>query len=282
MIYKLIDSDKDDITTVDINGNRRKRTPGFQIAGRKKIFDPFAKRTVEISNVVKKKTIKTPQGVIIKEDPEPIRFTSERSAITLKFEDNDTYEFLERIYENQDNPFRPANAKVRPVFYRVDAKKKVMKENELRELRVDAMNWVYKEATLTDLKACAQALNKVYKSRNIHWDYKDDEASTGYEMLKRELSAIAEKSPEIVIKACTDLKLKMRLQIKDSRRFSIIMIDDSQRQWFHNDKDMTPICTVEATRNAEDALLEFFTKNKDGGKHYTKMVDTLEAFLTPR
>lgn len=279
-IYRLIEADKDDPAVEDIKGNPRKRTPGYTIAGRKKVFDPIAAKTVEIENKTTVVRTRTPLGDIEKSRPEPVRFTSQRPAIQVRHEDPELYAFLERINENADNPFR--TGKVAPIFYRVDPRKKVMKENELRELKLSALNWVYKEASYTDLKVCAEYVKKVRNGVSIRTDYTDAEASMGYELLKRELSALADTDPDLIIKGCSNVLLKIQIQVKDCKRFSIILFNDSDRTWFFNDVELTSICTVEPMKNPEEALINFIAKDKNGGKHYTKMCDLLDAFLTPR
>lgn len=280
-VYKLIEADKDDPAITDIKGKPRKRTPGYTLCGRKKIFDHVAGKSVEIENVSTNQTIKTPFGEITKTRPEPIRFTSQRPAITVKWDEPEKYAFMERVYENQDNPFR-TGSKVKPVFYRVDPRKRVMEDNEVREFKLDALNWVYKEASYTDLRACAMKVKQMRPDINIKHDYTDADASYGFEMLKRELGAVAEKDPLTIVKGSTKTEMVMRLQVKDCKRFCIVLFENESRTWFHNDEKLTKICTVEATKNPEEELLKFFATDKDGGKQYTKMVEMLKSFLTPR
>lgn len=280
-IYKLIDSEKDDPAMTDLEGKPRKRTPGYTICGKKKIYDAVAGKTVEIENASTKQVIRTPFGEITKTRPEPIRFTSQKPAITVRHDEPEKYAFMERIYENADNPFR-VGAKVKPVFYRVDPRKRVMKDNEIREFKLEAMNWVYKEADYTALKACAAKVKQMRQDLNIRVDYSDADASLGFEMLKRELGAVAETDPMTLVKGSSKTELVMKLQIKDCKRFYVIMFEENTRTWFHNDTATSKICVVEAMKNPEEELLKFFATDKDGGKHYTKMVETLKAFLTPR
>lgn len=280
VVYRLIDADKDDPSIVDLKGNSRKRTPGYMLSGRKKILDPITGKTVTIENVTTEKTIDTVLGPITKKRPEPIRFTSDKPAITVRHDKPETYAFMERMDENADNPFR--NTRVKPVFYRVDPRRKVLKDNEVREFRLEAMSWVYKEATYTELRGCAEKVCKWRSDVKIKYDYKETEASLGFEMLKRELGALAESDPQIIIKGSTKTEAIMKMQIKDCSRFQIIIFEEKNRVWFHNDKNLTKICDVEPLKNTEEALINFFAKDKDGGKHYTKMVDTLTIFLTPR
>lgn len=281
-VYRLIDADKDDLSIADIKGTPRKRSPGYLIAGRKKIFDPIKGETVTIENTTTEKTIDTVLGPITKKRPEPIRFTSQKPAITVRHDQPETYAFMERLDENQDNPYRNTRGKVKPLFYRVDPRKKVMKENEVREFRLEALNWVYKEASYTELKACAEKAMQIRGDVKIRVDYKEAEASHGFEMLKRELGALAETDPHTVIKGSTKTEAIMKMQIKDCTRFQIIIFDEKNRTWFHNNKDLTKICDVPPLQNIEESLIKFFAAEKDGGKHYAKMLDTLTIFLTPR
>lgn len=281
-IYRLIDADKDNAAISDLKGRPRKRTPGYTIVGKKRIYDPIKKETVTIENITTEKIIDTVMGPIIKKRPEPVRFTSHQPAITVRHDQPELYAFMERIDENLDNPFRNPKGKVKPIFYRVDPRKKIRSENETREFRLEAMAWVYKEATYTELKACAVKANQIRQDVSIRVDYPESEASHGFEMLKRELGALAEKDPHTVIKGSTKTEAIMKMQIKDCVRFSIIIFDEKNRTWFHNSKDLVKICEVEPLKNTEEALIKFFATDKDGGKHYAKMVDTLTIFLTPR
>lgn len=280
VVYRLIEADKDDLAITDIHGKPRKRTPGYMISGKKKIYDPVAGKTVVIENVAIERTMDTHLGPVTKRRPEPIMFTSDKPAITVRHDKPETYAFMERLDENLDNPFR--NPKVRPVFYKVDPRKKALKENEVREFRLEAMQWVYKEASYTDLRACAEKVGKWRPDVQIKYDYKDNEASLGMEMLKRELGALAEEDPQTVIKGSTKQEAIIKMQIKDCVRFFLIIFDEKERIWYHNEKNLSKICAVEPLKNIEEGLINFFVSDKDGSKHYAKMVESLKIFLTPR
>src|SRR5688572_17539755 len=154
VVFRLIESDKDDLAIADKSGKPRKRKPGYQLCGQKEIYDKVAGRTVTTSNKALERTIDTIHGPVKRVRPEPIRFTSEQPAIAVKYDEPEKYAYMMRMDENADNPFR--DDKAPKIFYIVDAKKRVMKENEVREFKLEALNWVYKTATYTELKACAE------------------------------------------------------------------------------------------------------------------------------
>lgn len=281
VVFRLLEADKDDLAITDKSGKPRKRTPGYQLCGKKRIYDVIAGKTVTIENESTEREIQTPMGPIKRFKPSPICFTSDKPAIAVRHDQPERYAFMMRMDENVDNPFRNPNAQ--KVFYVVDAKKRVMKDNELREFKLEALNWVYKTASYTELKACAEKAMKLRSDVKIKTDYKDSEASLGFEMLKRELGALSESDPVTVVKGSTNMESIMRLQIKDSERFGLTLWVEKDRTWYHNEKDLVKICTVEPLKNKEEALIKCFADEKQNGHvHYAKMLKSLEIFLTPR
>jgi hypothetical protein len=285
-VYRLIDADKDDPTMKDDKGKPRKRTPGYLHCGEKNIYDPIQQKTVTILNKVKKRKVKTALGEITTETPEAVVFRSHSPAVRVTHEEPELYAFLERSPENQSNPHAGPGKKK---FYRVDTQKKITKELAIDLFMLDAMNWV-KDAKLDDLKICAQKVMSIRGDVKIKLDWKDSESSIAIDTLKRDLMAIAKTDPIVIMKGSNDDKAKMRLQIQDAERYNVIMFADGdkiksekkQRQWFYNDEALTTICTVDVGRNKYDGLVEFFEKDKDGSKHYEKVIETLKKILSPR
>jgi hypothetical protein len=282
-VYKLIESDKDDLTISDEKGKPRKRRPGYTICGKKEIYDPIQARSVTIMNKVKTKKTKSVLGDIITTTPDPLRFLSDKPAIHVTHDSPETYAFIERLDENRDNPYR--NKSVAPIFC-VDHRKKISKELEKDMFMLEAMNWVATEATYDQLKVCAEGAMKLRPDVKVKTDWKDKDASVGYEMLKRELLALAKDDPTTIIKTSAKSASIVKLQIQDAESFRVIMYADGKEiksveklnQWFHNDENLTTICTVPVGKNKYDALLDFF-KTPEGAKHCEKMNVTLSKIL---
>jgi hypothetical protein len=286
-VYKLIDADKDDPSIVDEKGKPRKRTPGYTHCGEKKIYDPIQQKTITIMNKTKKRKTKSSFGEIITETPEPVIFRSHSPSKQVRHDEPETYAFMERSPENASNPFAPPGKKK---FYRVDNQKKISKDLELDMFLIEALNWV-KDAKLDELKVCAVKVNEIRAGSKIKVEWKDDESSIAIDTLKRELIAVAKTDPILIMKGSNNTKAKMKLQVQDAERYSLIMFADGEkikavdgkfRQWFFNDDNLSTICTVDVGRNKYDALLEFFEKDKDGGKVYEKMIHTLQKIFERR
>ncbi len=282
VLYKLIASDEDDLNRVDEKGRPLKHTQGYRMSGVKRIFDPFAGRTVTIENGPGREvSVETPLGKFKTKRPEPVIFNSDKPVVRVPWDKPELYAFMERADENRDNPLR--NPRVKARFYRVDSRKKIMNDLEKNDFLLDAMNWVSKEASFKELIIAAEKVNKLRPDKFIRTEYSNEEASTAYELLKRELFALAQQDPQTIIKASTKVGVQIKMQIKDAMAFQLIMFTDGkngdQRQWFHNDESLTTICPVELNRDKFEALIEFFASSKEGDKHYKKMVANLERVL---
>ena len=291
VIYRLIQSTKDDPTRTDLKGKPLKCTQGYTMCGTKVIFDPIAGRKVTIeSGQAKEVKIKTPLGEFVTHKPKSIQFRSENPTVHVTYDQPELYAFMERVDENADNPFR--NKKIKPRFERVDNRKKVLKEIEKSEFKLDAMNWVMKEAAYKDLISCAEKAKAMRPDVIIKTDYKNSEASSAYEILKRELFALAESDPLTIIKCSTRIDSQVKLQIRDAAAFKLVLFADGNkikpvkdkiqlREWFHNDENLTSICVVPPGEDKFECLLNFFAKDKDGDKHYKKMIAVLDRVLNP-
>lgn len=287
VIFRLIESEKDDPSITDLHNKPRKRRPGYTLSGKKDILDPIAGRTVTIVNKSTKRTIKTALGEITSVKPEPIRFMSDKPAITIGHDEPEKYAYMMLMDENADNPLR--NPKVAPVFEIVDNRKKVRKELEKEQFLLEALNWVMKEAKYNELISCAETVMRLRPDIKIKTDWKESESSHGFEMLKRELFAIAKDDPQTIIKGSTNIDSQVKMQIKDAEHFKQILYVDgklikaggAERSWIHNDMDLTKITTLDVGQDKYSGLLEFF-KTKEGAPHYAKMAQALEQILSPR
>lgn len=289
-VFKLIDADKNDLSRTDLSGRPLKRQKGWRYPGKSEVYDPFAGRTVTISNKKRATKTKTALGDIVTEMEEPVKFLCTKQAITVKHDEPELYSYLMRLDQNADNPHR--NKRVKPVFYLVDPKKKVSKDIEKQQFMLAAMKWVMEEATYTDLKACAEKAMELRSSLQFKTDWKSSESSTGYEILKRELFALAQEDPHTVIKGSTKVDAQVKMQVIDAEQMQVIMFVDGkkiksagelqERTWFHNDKDLSTITTLDVGADKYDGLLEFFRNDKKGQVNYEKMVKQLEKVFAPR
>lgn len=289
-VYKLLAAEQDDFLITDLNNKARKRRPGFSFAGKQDIYDPIRGETVTILNKSKgKRKVQTTFGEISTTgSPESVKFTSDTPVIVVKHDQPETYAFMERMNENKSNKY--ARKGVVPVFERVDHRKRAAEQLEKSEFKLDAMNWVMKEAKYPELVACAEKVQTYRPDVRIKTDYKNSEASTGFELLKRELFALAEDDPHTIIKSSNKVDSIMKMQIRDAERFQVILfseakknkVSENDRVWFHNEEQLKRICTVELGKNPHEALFEHFEKTKDGHADYTKMVTRLSRILTPQ
>lgn len=289
--YKLIESDEDDPNRTDMEGKfHLKKTPGYTMVGKKDIYDPINGRTVTILNKSITKRFKTPMGEMTSSRPESIKFMSDSPIVEVQWDEPEKYAFLERANENRDNPFRRVRG-IKPKYYRIDSKKRLANDIEKADFEAAAIHWVWYEANYVDLKACADYANKVNPELKIKTDYTNSQAEEGLGTLKRILFDLAKKDPQTVIKGSTKIESKMKMQLQEAERLQIILFSDAKKvkadsklanSWIHNDTDLTTICTVDPGKNKHEALLEFISKDPKGKDHYTKIVETLTKFVSPR
>lgn len=290
-VYKLISAEQNDLSRTTLDGKPIKKTASYSMTGIKKIFDPYAKRHITItSGRVQQRKTKTPFGEIVSSRPQPVIFSVQKPAIVVGHDEPELYSFLERADENASNPFR--NRRVKARFYRVNSRKKIQDQLELADKKTAAQHWVLREAQYKDLLRCAEQVKVLRPDVNIRTDYENAEASSAYELLKRELWALADRDPETVIKASTKHDAQIKLAIQDAERFQIIMFADGRnvkaagnvqhRQWFYNDEGLTGIHVLEPGKDKYEGLMEFFLSDKEGQKHFKKITELLKAVLTPR
>lgn len=274
--YKLCDSDLLDYSRVDERtGKPHTSQPRRSMVGSVTILDPFTKKRIKIMNVTEIKHEELPGGVGLREIPVVARVLFPHTGtLTLGPEHQGTYEFLERHPHNRDNPFRDRNAK--PKFYRVDAKKKAIREMEDNFILTDAIVHV-RGADLAELKAIYSKLDPTAQ-REIN--------PSSFETLKGDLFNYAKAHPVDVMRASNNKAAKMRIQIMDAEFYQIITFfedreqDEMPRRWVFTEGDQE-ITTLDITQNKIEGLAEFFLSSPEGKKAYQNMTAGLKKILTP-
>lgn len=277
-VYKLIEADKKDPTHVDDrSGAPQNQKPGYQLVGRKRIYDRFAKRTVIIWNRITEKKTSSSLGEITTKRAAPVRFLSDK-LVYVQPSEPETYAFLERCDENKDNPFR--NSKVKAKYYRVDHKKKMKNEMENNYFQFEAQEWVMRKASFKDLCAAGVKINEYLNENKIRTEFNNEDAAFGNDLIKRELYALAAKDPELVIRASTDKASKLKLQIHDAEKFMVVFFDDRTKSWYLNENPVPPVIyTVQVGENKYDSLMKHFETEK-GKADYKKMSENLKTLLS--
>jgi hypothetical protein len=293
--YKLIESDKIDPTRTEVVDRVEtlkflKKTPGYTMVGKKEIFDPILGKTVTIMNKSVRGEIKGPGGAVIRTSkPESVKFLSDKPVVTVRWTEPEKYAFMERADENIDNPLRDPNAPAK--YYRIDPRKKIEKEEEKGAFEYRAIKWVMEAAKYDQLVLCAVHMNKVDPKLKLKTDYKNNEMSDGFSILKKQLFDLAKIDPKNILKGSEDKGAMFEMQMRDAEKLGLIMFVDGkdirmsgkEQTWFHNDETLSSICLVPPGKNKYEALFEFFTgKDEKGAAHYQKMVEALKKVLTPR
>ena len=265
VVYKLIESDHDDRSRIDIaSGKHMKNVPTYSLAPKKNVYDPIAKKSVIISNVVSEAEDIVPGTNIVKKVPRVGRVVFTRGGtVTLTSAEQATYEFMERCDENIDNPFR--NTKKPAVFYRVNPEKKILAKEEEQQLIAAAINWI-STADQSQLKAVLQKMpdekrkattldSPISQIKSTVWEY-----------------AVYD-NPRAVLLASTDSKSIVKIQVMEAAARQIIMFTDGDgsnpRQWFFNETGTPTIIEVPIAKNKYDVLVDYLT-SKDGAKTYKK------------
>jgi hypothetical protein len=269
-VYKLIKADQDDPSRTDTStGKKSKCSPTYYLAGKRTIIDKQNKNTsVVIGNVTEIEQRKMPDGKTI---AIPVVSDCEfsKGILTVTSDEQATYQFLERINENKDNPFRKSTHKA--LFYRVNNRKAALKDLESHSLITDALLWI-RGADVKELQSiCANI-----EGYSINLDLP-------YEVIKKQLSDIALKDPASIVRASDHKMAKIKLQALDSIRYQLIMFDEgdasSPRKWFWADGSQDDICVVEIGEDKLDALVTYFTTD-EGRKRYKKLVEQLKRILS--
>lgn len=276
-IYKLCDADLVDHSRVDERGRPQKCQPRRSMVGSIMIQDPINRKRVKILNVVGIKHEETSDGTQ-REVPVVQRVVFPHTGVlSLTEEHNGTYQFMERHPHNRDNPFRDKNAKAK--FYRVDAKKSAIRENENNYILSDALQHI-KNADLTELKAIYEKLDET-SQRKVNM-------SGPFEQIKRDMFELTKEHPVVVMRASNNKDAKRRIQIMDAEYFNIITFledeedDKEPRRWVFTSGSQE-ICTVDLTKNKIDGLAEFFVSSGEDGKAaYRKMTEGLKKILAPK
>lgn len=290
--YKLCDADLVDPSRVDDKtGKPRNNQPRRSMKGEAIIMDVFTRKKIRLRNVVS--SIQVERGGIMVEEPKVDRILfGHNSVITIGPDDPGTYEFMERHPFNRDNQFRDKNKK--PVFYRLNAKKKAIQDMEHNYILADALNHIV-NADKTELLAIWKKLDPTSQ--------KLINPESAYELIKRDTFELAKNKPAIVMKASSNKEAKAKLQIMDGEYYNIIMFMENEedmkapRRWIFVDGE-DDICEIEITDNKIDGLMKFMfsmgiedekmdkeereKRRKIGMNSYQKMTDRLKKIFNPK
>lgn len=271
VVYKLCATDEIDYSRMEIdpNGNDtgrfRKKSPGWITSDRYTVYDPKLGRRVIIGNVVSLKQEIMPDRST-KDIPVLGRVKFEMGkAVTLTSKDQNTYEFLERLDQNRDNPFRDKNKPAK--FYRVDERRVAEDKNHKNLVLADALMWIG-SADQTEIKTINAGLPPGMKLN----------MNDPYEVIKSQLFDLTKDNPIMVMKASNNTKVKIKIQVMDASKFEVIFFEDEKREWIFNRGERAKIMSVDIGKNKVDALVEFF-QSSEGVKFYRGMVSEMKTFL---
>lgn len=272
--YRLYKADQIDVTRTEASsGKKLNHQQVYSFVGKKKIFDPFTKRKVEIMNIESFKTQQLPDGQL-KSIPVVGRLLFPRTGeLILTSRDQEQYAFMERMNENGSNEFRD-DTLGKPTFYRVDIKKQTMMELEKDYIMVDALVHV-RDAGETEVQTIYKGLDAETK-KTLNAD--------NYEQLKKGLLKLSQENPILVLKASTNKVAKVKVQCMEASKWKIISFAEGgngeERRWvFIGGDKPTEICTLEPGVHKIDGLVKFFIENKEGKNWYEQIISKLKDVL---
>lgn len=277
--YKLCDADMVDISRVDDKtGKPGNCQPRRSMLRQIEITDPYNNfQQITIQNVISRKPVELPGGEqIMKPITARVNFPF-GGVLTLTANHNGTYAFLERHPRNRDNPFRDRSKT--PVFYRINSKKKAISDMENEYILIDALSHI-KGADEVELRAIYTKLDETSR--------KAITTTLGFEVLKRDIFALAKKFPVLVMKASSNKVAKMKIQIMDAEYFNNIQfLEDEEdvkvpRRWVMVNEEKKQICTVDLMTNKYDGLMDFFLSGSEGNQAYLEMVAVLKKVTSPK
>ena len=292
--YKLCDADLKDLSRVDDKtGKPRDNQPRRSMKGEIVIMDPFTRKKIRLRNIVS--SVLVERGGIQVEEPKIARVLfGHNSVITIGPDDPGTYEFMERHPGNRDNPYRDKLSGKKPIFYRLNAKKKAIQDMEHNYILTDALNHVL-ASDKAELVAIWQKLDPTSQ--------KLINPEAGLESIKRDTFALAKEKPAIVMKASNNREAKAKLQIMDAEYYNVIMFMENEedvkipRRWMFVDGE-EDICEVAITDNKIDGLMKFMFSiglddqkmkeeerdkiRKLGMNAYQKMADRMKKIFNPK
>jgi len=236
-------------------------SPRFSMKGESTISDPFDgnKPNKTITNAARTRPIKMPDGSTHQEEViERVKFDNAGFKF-VKFDDMQTYFFLERCNENKDNPYRNRSRKA--MFERVRANKKAVKDLDSKLLDYEALAMVM-EGTIDELKLMATHLPDGMK---VSLDNPLD-------VIKMDLIRVAEKNPRALIEASGNKDAKRLIQFRDAAKYNVLVWDDKLREWYLNKPSgLEKLCEVQIGVDRFQELLKF-TKQKETAKYYSLIV----------
>ena len=235
--------------------------PKVSIAGESVIVDPFdaQKPNKTITNATRTTPVRLPDGTIKQEEiVENVSF-GDGGYKFVKFEQMQTYYYLERCNENRDNPYRDTGRKA--IFERVQAAKKAKKDLDEKYVEYEAMSMVM-EGGIDHLKVMATQLPSGMK---VNLDAPIDQ-------IKMDLLRVSEKNPRALIWASGNKDAKKNIQFRDALKFNILVWDEATREMHINKPSgLEKICDVPIGVDKFQELLKV-TKEKDKVKYYQTLV----------
>lgn len=270
-VYRLCASDEVDMSRQDEEtGKFRTKSPGYTLAKKYTVYDKVKAQKVLIGNVIGVEMIELEGREPYRKDKlGHVRFEMGKN-ITITSMQNDTYQFMERVDANKDNPFRNPNKKA--WFYRVNERKAAQDKNYRNMILTDALNWL-KTVDPTEMKTINAGLPGDMKI-NLDLDW---------EIQTARLFDLTMLDPMLVMKASTNIDAKVKIQAMDAARYQIITFSEGDaklpRAWHFNRGAKPPlIMEVEIGQNKIEALVKFL-RSKEGTGNYKQITAELKVFL---
>lgn len=265
--YRLLSAEKKSVTRVSESGEPLYDKPIRDLAPKVLVRDIETGSKVMIGNVVGYEVKNLENGQTINRPRfKGVRFVNQEVLVDAT--KNELYQYMERHNANESNPFRDRTKPA--VYYRVDPKKKALKEYHTISMKGEAITWI-SAADHIELKSINDGLPKEMKvDMNKSWDE-----------IKTEMLRLADKDPVTVMKYSRNRPLIVRLTIMECENYGILMWEEDRREWFFNDSETTTIANVQVGSDRYVALAEFLlsTKEENGRKILKQIQTKLKKFL---
>lgn len=252
---------------VDDSGNKKRATPGLNLAGDCFITDKWSDRPttkIQLIHATEFKVVTLPdqteQNVPIHE-----RVEFDNGYKTITADQLETYAFLERHPNNGSNPYRDKSKKI--MFSRVDAKA-VKLEKFKNNARIDTAIGLLRDADKADTINIAKHINKnLAKENKLNLDQ-------ALEFLKGDIrDRILEKHPDLIIMGSGDVFEKKKIHSQIAESFNVIEFMEDTREWYFGEDK---ICKVDVGEDRYDVLGKKYTEGDKGPELYKRIIDTVK------
>jgi hypothetical protein len=233
---------------VDPDTKRTHFPRSTQISNDITIISPSNNEMARLVYVKSEKPVKS-NGTIIFEEDKPLIFI-EGAALTIGPKDKWLYYHLEMSDENESKKGRDTNVRAR--FRRLDAEKTA--EDKLdHEHLLRYVSQAIHDMDLDDLRVTASKY-KINIDRNVS-------------EIKWDLTVKAKEDPQSFLRNSSDLKGKIKIQIRDAKSIELIKFDEETRVWSLRVSltDYRDILQVKAGVNSEETFIEYLI-SKEGEK----------------